>query len=106
MFAIDIAPQKETNKFLTVHFDGAMSRIGMGVVIVLTSSSNEDYYYLSHMTRGHRTRRTQKYEYPTRDTMTLETGHGGHVLYIYIKKLYIYIYKLYILKKYIKICVY
>ena len=38
---------------------------------------------LRHMTQGHGTQRTRKYEYSTQDTTTLETGHGGHVLYIY-----------------------
>jgi hypothetical protein len=41
--------------------------------------------YLSHMTRGHRTQRTCRYEYSTRDMLTPEIGHGGHVIYIYYK---------------------
>jgi hypothetical protein len=54
---------------------------------------------LSHLTRGHGTRRTRKYEYPTRDTATPETGHGGHIIYIYIYILYNYTYKNEIINK-------
>ena len=39
---------------------------------------------LSHMTWGHGTQRTRKYECPTRTRRPPELGHGGHVLYIYI----------------------
>jgi hypothetical protein len=39
---------------------------------------------LSHLTRGHGTRRTRKYEYPTRARQPPEVGHVGHVIYIYI----------------------
>jgi hypothetical protein len=40
---------------------------------------------LSHLTRWHGTRKTRKYECPTREILTSTTGHGGHIyIYIYI----------------------